>query len=156
MSIATATENNFYGATKCYEMGFEESVKRSINAVQPTHLKTAHVVDSEGEAAEAKTDTEWCPKGTWRPGAVIFQCRRNGLPLENREEKVGVGGRPQSQHAGRTQRNIRWQAELSLTMVRIRKVEAEECIASLVTALRLGGDVVTRATVWDVLICVHP
>lgn len=125
---------------------FEESVKWSINAVQPTHPKTAHV-DSEGEAAEAETGTEWCPKGTWRPGAVTLQCRRRyGLPLENREEKVGPGGRPQNQHAGRTQRNIRWQADaLSLTMGRIiRKVEAEECTASLVTALRLGGDVVAR------------
>jgi hypothetical protein len=38
-----------------------ESVKWSINAVQRIHPKTAHVADSEGEAAEAETGAEWCP-----------------------------------------------------------------------------------------------
>lgn len=92
-----------------------ESVKWSIKAVQRIHPKTAHVADSEGEAAEAETGAEWCPKGTRRPGAVTFQCRRRyGLPLENRERKVGRGGRPQNEDGGQ---DIRWQAdELSLTM----------------------------------------
>lgn len=83
-------------------MSFEELVKWPINAVQPTHIKTAHATDSEDEVAEAKTDMEWRPKGTWRPGAVIFQCRRRyGFPLENRKDKVEASGRPQNQHARR-------------------------------------------------------
>lgn len=106
--------------------------------MQRIHPKTAHAVDSEGEAAESRTGAEWCPKGTRRPGAVTFQCRRRyGLPLENREGKVRAGDRPQKEDGGW---NIRWQAdELSLTMERIiRKVEAEGCTASLVTAHWLG------------------
>lgn len=74
--------------------------------MQRIHPKTAHVADSEGEAAEAETGAEWCPKGTRRPEAVTFQCRRRyGLPLENREEKVESSGRPQNEDGGQ---DIRW------------------------------------------------
>lgn len=58
MPIATATESILTGPRDVTKYELRGSVKRPINAVQPTHPKTAHVVDLEGEAAEAENDTK--------------------------------------------------------------------------------------------------
>lgn len=58
---------------------------------------------------EADTDAKWCPKGTWRPGAVNFQCR----------EDI---------HA--TSRRTRWRVEIDVPSWKIDEILVDRPMAS--------------------------